>query len=256
MGMYWDIIKSFFLIFKDVKKTDPLHMSDESISADFTIDENEIIHCVNQRDTGKVDNFVGFYDVKKFYGEFIDLLTYNRYGRFVHRYANSDKDEEVGKFIGSYADLGEHIVTSEMHGGNGFEVRFRFDEMVEEGTFEVEWEVKARTESGKGKFSPYGWIEFNMEMVNRFSPRKEVVEGNEKKVLYGGKWEFRCQYLYKNNLIPKYLNTLPIIKNNHKLKHLYIEHIAKKSILKDIWIFENRIVPMLQDFINDFFKKI
>ena len=222
------------------------------VSDNFSVDDNDIIYKYRYP-PGKVDNFIGFFDLEDFYNKLIDLLTYNPIIRFYDVISLEKGDDDKGKFFkNTIAELGEHIEMGELRSGNNFEKRFMFKELSE-NFFEIEWEIKARA---KLMYSPFSWLYVRIEMVNRGSRVKEVVENGVKKKLYGGKWEFRNEFVFKNSLIVDYLNKLPIVKNSDLLRIQYIEKVAGKSIYQDIKVVDEKLVPLVQGFIDKYFNRV
>ena len=229
-----------------------LQSSFGKFSDDFSVDENFII--VKDRSfPGKVDNFEGFFDIKDFYNKLINILTYNNVIRLYDTISTSQDNKKKKKYFGeTIANLGEHIEMGQLRSGNNFEKRFLFRQK-ENNLYEIEWEIEARAPL---LYSPYSQVYIKVEMCNRFSPKKEVVENGVKKTLYGGKWEFRNTYTFYNTLIIDYLDKIPFIKNNNFLKEIYIEKIASKGIIADIRLVDSKVVPMVQGFIGSYFKKV
>ena len=221
-------------------------------SDDFSIDDDFII--VKERSyPGKVDNFDGFFDIKDFYTKLINILTYNNVVRLLDTITTSKDNKKAKKYFDeTIAQLGEHIEMGQVRSGNNFEKRFLFREK-ENNVYEIEWEIEARSPL---LYSPYSQVYIRVEMCNRFSPKKEVVENGVKKTLYGGKWEFRNTYTFYNTLIIDYLDKIPIIKNSDFLKELYIEGIASAGIKEDIKLIDSKVVPMVQGFIESYFNKV
>jgi hypothetical protein len=224
----------------------------DSFLDNFNIEKGNLI-SYDCRKKGKVDNFIGFFDLEKFYMEFTNLLTYNNEIRFLDTVGLSENDKRFGNFDDeTITQLGEHFESGSNRAGNCFEKRYLFKE-IKPGIFEFEIKFEVRTTTN---YSPNGWVVAEFELVNRFAPKKEVIVGNDKKIMYGGKWEFRNSYFYYNTLICNYLDTIWFIKDSEKLKEMYLEHIAKESIHADIAYTKKYIIGLLQGYIDNYFKKL
>lgn len=198
----------------------------------------------------KVENLKANINFRAFYNELHDKLIHNEYVRF-YDMLGEPEDQKVGDFFDEQVKLGEHVDNkSNMNrAGDMFEWHFQWQKEDNRVNFEMKWKAKAKT-----PYSAYGWVEIYIDLVNRFLTDKEVLVGNQKVTLQNGTWEFRNKVVYKNNIIPKYLNEIPIVKNSPMLQALYLDHVAHEKIAKDIHLCEHKIVPFLYKIIDKHFK--
>lgn len=127
--------------------------------------------------------------------------------------------------------------------GNIFEKHFLWSKKPD-GTVEFELKMEAKK---KLPHSAYGWVEVKIDIVNRRIENKEILVGNDKKVVQGGGWEHRHKIIYKNSIIEDYLNKIPYVKDHEKLKDYYIEYIYSKHLVADIEFCRNKINKKFYD---------
>ncbi len=95
---------------------------------------------------------------------------------------------------------------------------------------EVKWIAKKH-----GEFSTkYGEYEFKLNLDVRDMREREILEGNEKKVIQFATWEFRNKLTYTNSFIKKYLDKIPFIKNSELLKKAAVHSFYHKTLDADI----------------------
>ena len=202
--------------------------------------------------SGKTNKFTKDVDLKAFYGALRQMLLTNRIMPFQDRLGLKE-DQKYGNFFNYGRKAGEQQDTK----GNRnrepglFETKFT-KEMKGENLFELEISWKAWCPT---RFSPYGWIELDFNLENRFASEKEILlEGDKKMKVITGTWEFRSEMHYKNAVIHKYLNNVPFVKNSPYLKDMYITHVYDKTLENDIMIFGfGKMVPLFDGFIKEWF---
>ena len=106
----------------------------------------------------------------------------------------------------------------------------------------------------KATYSKRAWYEFRMRIDVRNLVEREVLEGNKKKKLYYGTWEFRNEMYYKSKIIPDFLHKIPIVRNSPVLQELYMDYTYYNTMKADMVYIRSKIIPMLYEVINKHFK--
>lgn len=213
----------------------------------WNIDDNtEMIEAVLYK--GKLDKYIATVNLRAFYMELHEVLIDNRFKDVL----GTEEEKNMGNFFDGGANRGEFVENgSYMNRINDvFEKRFMWSKKPD-STVEFELHFEARHTT---TYSEYGWLYFKLDLVCRRIVNKEILEGNTKKILQQGTWEFRNIFLYRNNIIPKYLNNIPIVKNNHTLKHLYLHQWYEHALEYDIGYCEHDLIPIIQNLINKYFS--
>ncbi len=216
----------------------------------YSIDSNEIIHA---KIMGmRVVKFTKNVDLKAFYNDLYLTLAFNKKKPFYDMIGDKSK-YKFGDFFGYQVKEGEQVDNGgdpPNRQGPIYERKFTWSKMQDAVEFEMLWEARCATE-----YSPYGWITLKIDLVNRLMKDVELLQGNDKVILQSGTWEFRNEIVYHNAVVYKFLNNVPIVKNNKILKQLYVDHIYDKILMNDINIFgEEKIKPLVLDVINKHFS--
>lgn len=221
---------------------------------EFNLESNGIIEKAITGFPTKLEKFSISTNLRAFYNELHDTLVHNLYGRFTDMLGDPE-GQKVGDFFDGQAKLGEHVdngLPSEggflNRTGDMFETHFMWAKKMNSIEMEVKWKAKMDT-----PYSAYGWVEFELDLVNRFLTDKEVLVGNEKKVLQSGSWEFRNKIKYKNKVLKK-LKKVPFIKDYPSIQGLYIDYVYYEKILKDIEFCETKIKPLIYKVIYKYFR--
>lgn len=186
--------------------------------------------------------------LEKFSADINLKALYNDIVQFFINYDFKDilgPDSGKGKFFDYAQKQGEPMDNKEYlnRTPNMFEKHFLWSKKAD-GTVEFELRMQARRHM---PFSPYGWIELKIELVNRRIVNKEILLGNDKKVVQSGAWENRNNIVYKNSVITDYLNNIPYVKNHPKLKEYYVQFIYSKYLDADIHFAEKKIKKKFYD---------
>lgn len=197
---------------------------------------------------GKLDKFVATVNLRAFYMELHEILI--DWG-FLDMLGTSE-DMKTGDFFEGHAQKGEFVENkiNENRSRDVFEKRFMWSKKAD-GTveFELVWEARYKT-----PHTDFGWLEFKLDLVCRRIVNKEILDGNNKKVLQQGTWEFRNLFIYKNNVVPKYLNNIPIIKSSDTFKKIYLDNLYEHTLNDDIEYCENNLMPLIINIINKYFS--
>ena len=220
---------------------------------EFKIDGNGIISSAVHGENGETEEFASLIDFKNFYNELHDTLIENKHVKFVDM-LGPKKDKDKGNFFDHQSPRSIYYSQAKQwknRTGDMFEDHFVWAYHGDYEEMEMNWRAKAPT-----KYSAHGWFEVKINMVNRTVLNKEVLMGNEKKVLKGGKWEFRNEFYYKNGVILKYLHKIPIVKNSATLQRLYIDYVYNKILQKDIDYCWDNLKPIIYDVIHKHMKTL
>ncbi len=209
--------------------------------------KNNIIELGFRGYPTRVENFKCEVNFKAFYNELRDAFVNNKTAKFV----DVLNDPDTGEFLDFQVKAGEHVENevNQNRSGDMFEKHFQWEKMAHAVNFEMKWKAKVTT-----PHSPYGWCEIEIDLVNRFLADKEILVGNTKKTVQGGSWEFRNKIKYYNNIIPKYLQKIPIVKNSASLQQLYIDHIHYNLLVEDIEWSIIKLNDIIYSVINKHFR--
>jgi hypothetical protein len=210
--------------------------------------ENNIIQLGTKGYPTTVENMKCEVNFNAFYNELRDVLVNNSSKAFVDILNDPDTDG----YLEGHVKAGEHV-DNEHHlnrTADMFEKHFQWEKTKDAVNFEMKWKARVKTPHSK-----YGWCEVEIDLVNRFLNDKEILVGNTKQTVQGGSWEFRNKIKYFNNIIPKYLQTLPIVKNSASLQQLYIDHVHYNLLVSDIEACVLEVEPLIYSVINKHFKK-
>ena len=183
-------------------------------------------------------------NLKNFYMEMHNLLVEEGYKDML----GTEDKQKKGDFQDGWSKAGEFIDGKNNRAGDIFEKQFFLVVKPVAKDIEILWKAFKKT-----PYSKYGWMEFEMNLSNRFMQDKEYLEGNNKKVLQGGSWEFRNSFVYKNNVILEYLDKIPFVKNSPILKNFYINYIYKDTLQNDANYCDEKLHPKLQKLIDKHF---
>ncbi len=188
----------------------------------------------------KVNKFSKNIDLKKFYNELNKFLIYNKFKDML----GTKNQIKMGKFQDGWAKAGEYVNGDTNREKNMFEKQFILIKKETNNDFELHWKAFRKI-----PYSKYGWFEFELDLSNRFMQDKEILDGNNKKVLQSGGWEFRNKFIYKNNVINEYLNKIPFVKNSKTLKKFYLDIIYNSSLEKEVNLCKNKFKPEITNLI-------
>ncbi len=195
-------------------------------------------------DGGRKDVYKGGMDLRSFYMDLNNIFHDNPYVTFSDRLGTQD-ETKVGHFFEYEVKEGEQVDNgaNENRASGLYEKKFTWKKKQGFIEFEMEWEARAPAPHSK-----YGWFEISINIVNRMMKDKEILVGNQKKVVQDGMWELRNAIKYKNNVVPEYLKKIPFIKNSHNLQHLYLEFFYEHTLEDDIIKFgEKKILTLLKE---------
>lgn len=169
---------------------------------------------------GKVEKFTCMVDLRAFYMEMHDVLV-----------AKGFKDVLQP---GGYAKAGEwvHAGKNLNRTGDIFEKEFITIEHGSKREVEIRWEAVQSIPT-----SVYGSIIFKLDLVCRNIQDKEILVGNEKKIMQSGGWEFRNSIIYQNTILKDFLQNIPFVKNFPMLQQLYLEKFYEPKVNEDIFEF-------------------
>ena len=193
---------------------------------------------------GTVETLVGTINLKAFYRDMHDMFIAEKFHDLI-------KDPDGG-FLMNQNQQGEAIDNKKMLNRTGdiFEKKYT---IINLGNNSFEFECNWGLYHSSG-FTEHGWFEITLDFECRTMSEVETLVGNKKKKLQKGDWEFRNKIVYKNNIIEKYLKTIPFVKNSQKLQELYIENFYKNKILHDIEYGDQNIVNVIYNVMNKHFN--
>ena len=196
---------------------------------------------------GKLDKYIATTNLRAFYMEMREILV--DFG-FIDMIGNTN-DMKKGEFINYQAKRGEFVDNKIYLNrvADVFEKKFMWSKKAD-GTVELEMEWYARYKTPN---SEYGWFEAKIYLVCRRIVNKEILEGNTKKVLQQGAWEFRNEFIYKNNIVTKFLNTVPFVKTSNFLKEAYLHHLYEKTLDEDAHFCQHELIPLFQNILKKYF---
>lgn len=195
------------------------------------------------KDGGKVEKLVAAIDLRAFYMDLHDTLVAKKFTDII--------DNPDGGFLNNQTKAGEFTDNKAYMNRTGDMFEKKFYVFKKDGVpteIEILWKAKKKSE-----ITDYGWYEIKIDLVCRFITNKEILDGNKKIVLQSGGWEFRNEVIYKNNMIKKYLNTIPFVKNSKFLKEMYYEHMYVDKIEYDIDFGEHKIMKIIYTVIDKHF---
>lgn len=181
---------------------------------------------------GKVDKFVGQINLKNFYNDLHDALVGMGFKDV------KGKDWKHQKYLKGWAKAGEMVDAEENRTGDMFEHHFQWTEQ-ENGWIDFELKWRAMLESD---LTPYGWLVFELNLDCRNLHDVELLEGNSKKVIQEGGFEFRNKCTYYNSLHRDYLNNIPFVKNSPLLKTFYQNRMYGEILEKELHWAEHDVI--------------
>lgn len=196
---------------------------------------------------GKLDKYVATTNLRAFYMELREVLV----DWYFKDLLGSVAERKKGFFFEGGAKRGEFVENKIYHNRTAdmFEKRFMWSKKADSTVeFELIWEARFKT-----PHSEFGWLEFKLDLVCRRIVNKEVLDGNTKKVLQQGAWEFRNLFIYKNNIVDRYLKGIPFVKNHKFLRKIYLDHMYKHTLDNDVEYCEHEIMPIIQNLIKKYF---
>lgn len=201
---------------------------------------------------GKLEKFTSIIDFKAFYNELHDVLVDNKTVKFTDMWGHSE-DKAKGDFFDFQSKKGEHTDNDSMGNRTGdiFEVNFVWSRKDENSVeMEMKWQAKAPTPFTDGN----GWVEVTIDLVCRHMVNREVLVGNNKKIMQEGAYEFRNKIEYKNKFIRTYLSKVPFVKNSPTLQGLYLDWVYAHAIENDVHWSEHKIVHLIYGVIHKHFQ--
>ena len=184
---------------------------------------------------GKVDNFTSAVNLKKFLGELHDVLVHEGFKDVVNANGHVKK--------GEWVDSGETNRTGDM-----YETKYSWSNFGDFVDFEIAWSAKVST-----PHSEHGTLYFSLDLVCRTLKNVEVLEGNSKKTLQQGKWEFRNKFKYVNT-VPLELEKSWIYQKFPALKNIYLKHMYDKILHSDELYCQEKLVPKIYKVIHKHFR--
>ncbi len=172
-----------------------------------------------------------------------------------------NEDPKFFSNVGGKAEMlkGELTNTKEFkRNKNMFENKFAWFDKGN-GTFDVEFVWLARKNTSM--FGNEACVKFELNLSNRNMKNVEILEGNNKKVLQDGGWEFRNKMEYKNvhlrnkfkklQYITKYI---PFFSEDY-LKEVMIKIWYKKDVEHDIALAKMKMYNTINDIIRKHFTQ-
>lgn len=159
-------------------------------------------------------------------------------------------------------DIGYYVKEGEMIGEKGeesnrthniFEKKFFYND-VGGGAKEIElvMEAKRNTYVLDG-----GFVTFKLDMVCRRIMPQEILQGNDKKVLQQGNWEFRNKIIYFNPKLAKkcekYAKFIPFFGS--KAPEIILNIFFGHQLHADMEYAEEKVAPIMTDFISEHFSQ-
>ena len=192
---------------------------------------------------GKVDKLVSTINFKNFYNELHDTFIDKKFKDILNNPDGGflDNQTKAGEFTDNKGNMNRT--------GDMFEKHFVWIKKTGNALeMEMKWKAKKKSE-----ITEHGWFEIEIDLVCRYVAEVEKLVGNKKMKLQSGAWEFRNKVIYKNNMIKKYLHSIPIVKNHKFLQELYFNSIYKKKVEQDLDFGVEKIVPIIYSVINKHF---
>jgi len=154
-----------------------------------------------------------------------------------------------GKFLGNWAKQGEFVDNKGNlnRTGDMFEKSYTLITHEHGKTIQIVWQAFKKTPYGD-----HGWVEFKLDVQSPFMSDKEILVGNNKKVLQSGTFEFRNSITYKNLVVKKYLINIPLVKNSPFLKDFYLNNLFKKSLENDLEFCEIKVAGKINKLIGSY----
>jgi len=198
---------------------------------------------------GKVEKLVKPVNLRAFYMEMHDFLVAKGFKDDLDdpdfkpkfdTYEGLDNQTKAGEFTENKDNLNRT--------GDMFEKHFYL--MKKDGVTELEFKWFAKR---KAEYSVNGWFTFKLDVTVRNMKDVEIVNGSKKTVLQSGGWEFRNEFVYKNNFKEAKLVKVPFVKNSPFLKDLFFEKFQGKLIEADEKFGEEKMLPAIYSVINKHF---
>lgn len=212
---------------------------------EFTVNSDEIL--VHKFRDGKLEKFTTAIDFRAFYMELHDVLVNNKSARVLDS-LGTDAEKKKGKFFNHQHSFSEHFDAQKFRTRTGdmYEKKFIWNKKAS-GTIELE--LKWECQTPLKYLSGYTWCEMTIDVICRDIVDKEVLVGNQKKVLNEGAWEIRNRYNFYCNIVPEILNKIPIIRSSPYLKAAAVNYFYIKKIQLDMDELEYKIIPLAQGII-------
>ena len=186
-------------------------------------------------------------DLGAFFGDFAEALRKKGFKDMMGQPSLIKK----GKFFDFMMKEGEFDDPDGMKNRIGPIYEIRYDHTQSDPqTFHLHVEWKARIGA---RNSSYGWYEFVMDFTAINVKDYEILEGNNKKVLKQGTFEFRNRLFYKNSIILDFLNDVPYVKNSDSLKKAYINYVHMPAIKGDLEEGHHVLAPFIRSEVEKHF---
>jgi len=208
-------------------------------------DKNGLITI--QIEGGKTQKLTKPINLRNFYMDLHQLLVDEGFKDML----GTKKDQTDGKFLGNWAKQGEFVDNKGNlnRTGDMFEKSYTLITHEHGKTIQIVWQAFKKTPYGD-----HGWVEFKLDVQSPFMSDKEILVGNNKKVLQSGTFEFRNSITYKNLVVKKYLNKIPIVKNSPFLKDFYLNNLFKKSLENDLDYCGDKVAGKINKLIGSYFR--
>jgi hypothetical protein len=195
------------------------------------------------KDGGKVDKLSCSVNLKAFYKDLHNYLVDKGYKDII--------DDPEGGYLDYQAKKGEFVDNKANLNRTGDMFEKKLYIMKKDGITEIEimWKAKRKSEQ-----SSYGRYEFKLDLVCRNMKDVEIVEGNSKKVVQKGGWEFRNEFVYINTFEKDYLDKIPFLSKFPKIKEYLFEMMQGKLVEKDIDDGFTKFYPGIFSIIQKHFK--
>ena len=151
---------------------------------------------------------------------------------------------------GGHAKKGELVDAKVLNRtGDMFETYFCIIDSGWAKEIELKWEAVVNLPT-----SSYGNAYFSLDLVCRNMQDKEILDGNNKKVMQKGKWEFRNKISYENTIVKDFIDNIPIIKNSKTLKEIYLRNMYEKKIEEEVVFVMSKVKAGIYGIIYKYFR--
>ena len=195
-------------------------------------------------------------DFKQFYKDLFNSLMSNGFvdGSEYANHLTNENQETAGILVEAGDDGKIDGFGGTRHNGF-FEKKHRYLENPEGGVFDLEVEWYFRTKSPVLGW----WCEFTMNIAVRDFQNVEIVEGNSKKVLQQGLWEFRNKGFFHPSQedfdgLKKKFGILKPFVSEQRMEKIYLNHFMFNDLNHDIDWGRTIAASALTDVLDKYFK--